>query len=48
MFIHFHAHDILIFALDCNKISLNIKLNVNSICVNECLHDPNIFRVYKY
>jgi hypothetical protein len=34
MFIHFDTHDILIFALNCNKYSLNIKLHVNFICVN--------------
>jgi len=37
MFIHFYTHDIWIFALNCNKFSLNIKLHVNYICVNEWL-----------
>jgi hypothetical protein len=37
MFIHFYKHDILIFALNYNKNSLNIKLHVNFICVNEWL-----------
>jgi len=37
MFINLYRHDISIFALNCNKISLNIKLHVNSICANECL-----------
>jgi hypothetical protein len=43
MFIHFYTHDILIFSLNCNKISLNIKLHVNSICVNEWLCMMQIF-----
>jgi len=34
IFIHFYTHDILIFALNYNKYSLNIKLHVNFICVN--------------
>jgi hypothetical protein len=38
MFINLYRHDISIFSLNCNKISLNIKLHVNSICGNECLH----------
>jgi hypothetical protein len=37
MFINFYRHDILIFSLNCNKSSLNIRLHVNSICANECL-----------
>jgi hypothetical protein len=43
MFIHFYTHDIWIFALNCNKISLNIKLHVNFICVNEWLCMMQIF-----
>jgi hypothetical protein len=35
MFIHFYKHDILIFALNCNKISFNIKLHVYSISIDE-------------
>jgi len=42
---HFYTHDILILALNCNKISLNIKLHVNSICVNEWLCMMQIFFV---
>jgi hypothetical protein len=34
----FYTHDILIFSLNCNKISLNIKLRVNFICVNFFVH----------
>jgi hypothetical protein len=37
MFINLHKPDISIFALNCNKKSLNIKLHVNYICANECL-----------
>jgi hypothetical protein len=37
MFINLYRHDISIFALNCNENSLNIKLNVNSICANGCL-----------
>jgi hypothetical protein len=37
MFIHFYTHDIRIFALNFNKFSLNFKLHVNYICVNEWL-----------
>ncbi len=35
MFIHFYTPAILIFALNCNKISFNIKLHVNSISIDE-------------
>jgi hypothetical protein len=35
MFINLYKHDISIFVLNCNKITLNIKLRVNSICANE-------------
>jgi hypothetical protein len=37
MFIYFYTHDILIFTLNYSKILLNIKLHINSICVNESL-----------
>jgi hypothetical protein len=37
MLIHFYTHDILIFALNCNEMSLNIKLHVNFTYVNEWL-----------
>jgi len=37
MIIYFYTHDIFIFTLNYNKILLNIKLHVNSICVNERL-----------
>jgi len=37
MFIHFYTHDILIFVLNCNNISFNIRLHVNYICVNDWL-----------
>jgi hypothetical protein len=37
IFSTFHRHDISIFTLNCNKVSLNIKLHINFICANECL-----------
>jgi hypothetical protein len=37
MFINLYRHDISIFSLNCNKISLNIKPHVNFIFGNECL-----------
>jgi hypothetical protein len=37
MFINLYRHVISIFASNCNKNSLNIKLHVNSMCANECL-----------
>jgi hypothetical protein len=40
---HFYSHDILIIALNCNKISLIIKLHVNFICVNEWLNVMQFF-----
>jgi hypothetical protein len=46
MCIHFYTHDILIIVLNCNKISLNIKLHVNSICVNEWLSVMQIYILY--
>jgi hypothetical protein len=41
-----YRHDISIFALNCNKNSLNTKLHVNSICANECLCMMQIFFVH--
>jgi hypothetical protein len=46
MFINIYKYDISIFALNCNKNSLNIKLNVNLICANECLCMMQIFFVH--
>jgi hypothetical protein len=46
MLMNFYRHDISIFALNCNKNSLNIKLHVNSICANECLCMMQIFFVH--
>jgi hypothetical protein len=43
MFINIYKHDISLFALNCNKFSLNIKLHVNFVCVNECLCMMQIF-----
>jgi len=37
MFVHFYRHYISIFSSNYNNKSLNIKLHVNSICVNEYL-----------
>jgi hypothetical protein len=53
MFIHFYTHDISIFALNCNIISLSIKRHRNFICVNEwlcimkklCVHINIIFNI---
>ncbi len=46
MFVYFYTHDILLFILNHNKILLNIKLHVNSICVNEWLYIMQIFFVH--
>jgi hypothetical protein len=46
MFINLYRHDISIFTLNCNKISLNTKLHVNFICANECLCMMQIFFVH--
>jgi hypothetical protein len=49
MFLNLYGHDISIFSLNCNKISLNIKLLVNSISGNECLCMMQFyFCAYKY
>jgi len=46
IFINLYRHSTSIFALNCNKNSLNIKLHVNSICANECLCMIQIFFVH--
>jgi len=46
MFVNLYRHDISIFALPCNKNSLNIKLHVNSISANECLCVTQFFFVH--
>jgi hypothetical protein len=49
MFIQFYTHDIWIFALNCNKTTLNIKLHVNIyLCEWMVMYDANIFCAYKY
>jgi len=47
MIIYFYKHDISIFSLNWNNNSLNIKLNVNFICGNECLCMMQSFCAYK-
>jgi hypothetical protein len=46
MFINLYRQDMSIFVLNCNKIPLNIKIHVNSICANECLCMMQIFFVH--
>jgi hypothetical protein len=46
MFINLYRHDISIFALNYNKISLKIKLHVNFIYANECLCTMQMFFVH--
>jgi hypothetical protein len=46
MFINIYKHDISIFVLNCNKISLSIKLHVSSICANECFCMMQTFFVH--
>jgi hypothetical protein len=46
MFINLYRHDISIFALNCNKNSLNIKLHANFVCAIECLCMMQIFFVH--
>jgi hypothetical protein len=42
----FYVHDILIFSLNFNNISLNIKPHVNFVCLNEWLCMMQIFFVH--
>jgi len=46
MFINLYRHDISIYALNCNKNSLNIKLHANFVCAIECLCMMQIFFVH--
>jgi hypothetical protein len=48
MFINLYRHDITIFSSNCNKNSLNIKLNVNSICGTECFGTLMFIHFYTY